>query len=154
MIKIFSAKTLKAAFFVGTLDILAACIQFYLKTNKDPAPVFKFIASGIFGRKAFSDGNIMIAYGLLFHYFIAFLFTAFFFWICNKFPGILKSKLLAGIVYGAFAWTVMNLVVLPISHVNRGPFNFTNALTGMLILIICIGIPLSLIAGRQVEPGK
>jgi hypothetical protein len=40
MIHIFSGKTFKAAFFVGTLDILAACIQFYLKTNKDPAPVF------------------------------------------------------------------------------------------------------------------
>ena len=154
MTNIFSAKTIKAAILVGTLDILAASIQFYLKTNKGPAPIFKFIASGIFGKDAFSSGNSMILFGLLFHFFIAFIFTIFFFWISDKIPAILKLKLVTGILYGVFIWTVMNLLVLPISNVPKSSFNFTNAIIGMMILIICIGIPLSLIASNHIKPGK
>ncbi len=154
MTNLFSAKTIKAAILVGTLDIVAASIQFYLKTNKGPAPIFKFIASGIFGKKAFTSGNIMILFGLLFHFFIAFIFTVFFFWISDKIPAILKLKLVTGILYGVFIWTIMNLLVLPISNVHRSSFNFTNAIIGILILIICIGIPLSFIASTQTKATK
>lgn len=150
----FSIKIIKVALLVGTLDLLAACAQFYLKTNKGPVPVLKFIASGIFGKKAFTEGNIMIFYGLLFHFFIAFAFTFFFFWVCNKFPGILKMKLLAGILFGGFIWTIMNFVVLPISNVNRPSFDVTNAIIQMVILIACIGIPLSLLAPNQIHSRK
>ena len=154
MKNIFSAKTIKAALLVGTLDILAASIQFYLKTNKGPTPIFKFIASGIFGKQAFTAGSSMILYGLLFHFLIAFTFTIFFFWVCDKFPTILKMKFVTGILYGLFIWSVMNVVVLPISNVPKSSFNFTNALIGIVILIICIGIPLSLIAAKKINPGK
>jgi len=154
MITIFSTKNIKAALFVGTLDILAASVQFYLKTNKGPAPIFKFIASGIFGKDAFTGGKIMILYGLLFHFLITFVFTIFFFWLCNKFPSILKTKLITGIIYGAFIWIVMNLLVLPTSNVHISSFNFTNAVIGMMILIACIGIPLSLIASNQINSKK
>lgn len=149
MSTIFSVKTVKAALLVGSLDILAACIQFYLKTNKGPAPVFKFIASGIFGEKAFAEESSMIFFGLLFHFFIAFVFTAFFFWACNKFPAILKMKVAAGIVFGVFVWAVMNLVVLPISHAPGIPFNFWGAAVQVTILIACVGMPLSFIAAND-----
>jgi hypothetical protein len=151
---IFSAKTIKAALLVGTLDILAACIQFYLKTNKGPVPIFKYIASGVFGEKAFTDGNIMIICGLLLHYFIAFIFTFFFFWVGDIFPNILKWKFATGILYGVFIWSVMNFLVLPLSNIPKSPFNFTAAVIATLILIACIGIPLSFIASKQINPKK
>jgi len=154
MTNIFSPKTIKAALLVGTLDILAASIQFYLKTNKGPAPIFKFIASGIFGKQAFAAGDSMIFYGLLFHFFIAYIFTIFFFWICDKFPAILKMKFLTGVIYGILIWTVMNLIVLPISNAPKSSFNFTNAIIGIMILIVCIGIPLSLIASEKIKHAK
>ena len=151
MNKIFSVTTIKAALLVGTLDILAACIQFYLKTNKGPAPVFKFIASGVFGKEAFTAGNSMIVYGILLHFLIAFIFTVFFVWVCSKFPAILKMKIITGIVYGAFVWAVMNFLVLPISNSPKGPLNFINAVTGMMILIICLGIPLAVMAANIIK---
>lgn len=154
MIKIFSAKTVKAALFVGTLDILAACVQFYIKTNKGPAPIFKFIASSVFGKDAFTGGNSMILYGLLFHFLISLAFTAFFFWLCNKFPIFLNMKWITGIVYGILIWAVMNLLVLPISAVPKSSFNLADAVIGMLILIACMGIPLSLIAFNQLNAGR
>jgi hypothetical protein len=35
---------------VGTLDITAALVQFYIKTGKDPLIVPKYIASAVFGK--------------------------------------------------------------------------------------------------------
>ncbi len=75
MKKSFIPSVLKAGFIVGTLDILAAFINYYINTGKSPEPVLKFIASGVFGKSAFTIGNEMLAWGLLFHYGIAFIFT-------------------------------------------------------------------------------
>jgi uncharacterized membrane protein YagU involved in acid resistance len=59
------------------------------------------------------------------------------------------QTLLTGILYGAFVWVVMNLLVLPITNANRLSKEFWNVTIGMLILICCIGIPLSFIAARR-----
>ncbi|HZH00159.1 MAG TPA: hypothetical protein VEY32_03705, partial [Flavisolibacter sp.] len=53
---------------------------------------------------------------------------------------------LTGILYGAFIWAVMNLVVVPLSGIGSRPFNWENALINLLILIVCMGIPLSFMA--------
>src|SRR5688500_17155151 len=58
---------------VGSLDITAALVQFYIKTGKDPLIVLKYIASAVFGKDAYAGGNKMAIYGLLFHFIIAFL---------------------------------------------------------------------------------
>jgi uncharacterized membrane protein YagU involved in acid resistance len=151
MTNMFSGKIIKAAFAVGTLDLLAASIQFYLKTNKGPALVFKFIASGLFGKEAFTEGNIMIVYGILFHYVIAFIFTLLFFWVCENFPALMHFRILTGVLYGVFTWVVMNLIVLPLSKVNTGSFNLVNSIIGMLILIMCMGIPLAVFAFNKIS---
>lgn len=138
-----------SALLVGSLDILAASIQFYLNTGNGPAPVFKFIASGVFGPEAFSGGDNMIFYGLLFHYLIALGFTLFFFILSIAFPAFLKTKVLTGILYGIFVWIVMNLLILPFSNTPKSEFNWINAGIGILILIVCVGLPLSFIASRS-----
>ncbi|HSC53149.1 MAG TPA: hypothetical protein VLC98_06015 [Phnomibacter sp.] len=153
MKKISIASLLSAALLVGTLDIIAACLQFYIKTQKGPAPVLKFIASGVFGKAAFSSGNSMIFYGLAFHYIIALLFTVFFFFMVSQFPKMLQRPIITGILFGAFVWVVMNLLVLPLSNTNKGPIVVSAAITGMLILMVCIGIPLALIAARKIKKG-
>jgi hypothetical protein len=65
------SKILKAGLIVGTLDILAAFIQYAIKTGKNPTVVLKFIASGVFGKEAFNGGTMMNVYGLIFHFVIA-----------------------------------------------------------------------------------
>lgn len=137
-----------SALLVGTLDILAACILYYLKTGTAPVPVFKFIASGVFGAKAFSAGDSMIVYGLLFHYSIAVSFTIFFFLISTLFPTLLKAKVTTGTGYGIAVWIVMNLIVVPISNTPKGEFDWIDACIGMLILVVCVGLPLSFIAAK------
>jgi hypothetical protein len=137
----------KAGIAVGTLDILSAFIQYFITTgDKNVFIVLKYIASAIFGKEAYSGGVMMILAGLFFHYIIAFLFTLFFFWLFPQIYLFSKNKILTGIVYGIFIWIVMNLVVVPLSHIPNRPITIVNALISASILIFCIGIPLSFIA--------
>lgn len=138
---------IKAGLLVGTLDILSAFIYYFIKTGKkDVFTILKYIASGLFGREAFSDRNGMIIAGLFLHYFIAFVFTLFFFWLFPKINVLSKNRIGTGILYGIFIWMVMNLVVVPSSAISERPFDAVNAAINVLILIICIGIPLSFMA--------
>lgn len=152
MNKSFFSRALSAGLLVGTLDILAASIQFYIKTGKDPLPVLKYIASGVFGPAASSGGMMMAAWGLLFHYFIAMSFTFFFFLLVKQFPSLVKYPVPAGIVYGVFTWSVMRFIVLPLSLVKMGPLVLKDAVIAAAILIVCIGIPLSYLAQRILKP--
>jgi hypothetical protein len=149
------SKTIKAGLIVGTLDILSAFIYYFMKTGeKGVFNVLKFVASGVFGKAAFSGGNKMIIAGLVLHYIIAFAFTIFFFWLFPKIKAFSKNIILPGIVYGIFIWIVMNLVVVPLSNIGIGPFTIVNALINVIILIVCIGIPLSFMANAFYEKGN
>lgn len=52
----------------GLLDGLADIFNYVIKMGKDPAMVFKFVASGVYVKKAFTGGTTMVAWGVLFHY--------------------------------------------------------------------------------------
>ena len=136
-------------FIAGTLDITAACIQYYIRTGKGPANVLRYVASGMFGKKALTGGVPMAAWGLLFHYIIAFVFTLFFFWICPKINLQSKNKIITGLVYGAFVWAIMNLAIIRLSNIPPPPpFDISKAAIAMLILMFCIGLPISLLIGK------
>ena len=131
-----------------SLYILAAIIQYMIVTTKNPIRIFYYIASGVFGKEAYDGGTPMVIAGILFHYFIATTFSAFFFFIYPAIPWLGKNKIIGGLLYGVFVWVVMNLVVVPLSQVSRGAFHLHQVLIGMGILMICIGLPVSLMANR------
>ncbi|HZZ75738.1 MAG TPA: hypothetical protein VFE04_07405 [Puia sp.] len=142
-----NGKIIQAGLIAGTLDILSAFIYYYIKTGKTNfLVIFKFIASGIFGKAAGEGGTVMILAGLILHYAIAFAFTIFFFWLYPKMNVMSKNRLVTAIVYGLFVWCVMNLVVVPLSNTVHRPFNLANAVINICILIVCIGLPLSFMA--------
>jgi hypothetical protein len=147
-----SSKIIKAGFIAGTLDICAASIQYYIKTGKGPENVLKFIASGVFGKDAFSGGHLMSACGLLLHYIIAFAFTVFFFFLYPRLKFLSVNLFLTALLYGIFTWLVMNRVVLPLSNTPALPFSWLGAAIAAGILTLCIGLPLAIIAGK--EKGK
>lgn len=154
MNKIFTAQVIKAGLLVGGLDILAALVRQYIKTGKSPVGVLKFIASGVFGKTAFTSGDIMIFVGFVLHFVIAMLFTLFFFWLVRKLPILLTYKVITGIVYGIFIWCVMQFMVLPLSNTTKLPFAVKDAIISMSILVVCIGLPLAFIAGKVIEQSK
>src|ERR1043166_6809794 len=69
----------------GSLDILSAFVQAYLVRGTKPVVVLQYIASAAVGKTAFSGGWEMPLLGLLFHFIIAYSFTALFFVI---FPNV------------------------------------------------------------------
>lgn len=140
----------------GTLDGLAATVMYYVQTGKDPLNVFRFIASGVFGATAFSGGVRMALWGIAFHYIIAFGWTILFFWFARKFLFLTKNWIISGIMYGIFVWLIMNLVVVPLSHVpvKTDPKEWTAILTGACVLIVCIGLPISYAARNHLQANR
>ena len=136
------------ALIAGTLDIAAAIIQYLIIVRKNPVRIFYFIASGIFGGGAYNGNSLMIAWGILFHYTIAFIFTAFFFLIYPKIKILSRNIVLTGFAYGIFIWLIMNLVVLPLSHTPSLPFSLLQTISGILILMFAIGLPVAILTYR------
>ena len=133
-----------SALLVGTLDILAAIVQSYL-LGSTPSKMLRYIASGIFGSEAFSGGDIFVFFGLVFHYITALIWTILLFKLYPKIKKMVKKSIPIGFAYGLLIWTVMNHIVLPLSHVPQGSFSIISAMTGILILTGAIGLPLSFI---------
>jgi hypothetical protein len=134
---------------VGSLDILTAITDVYIATGSGPAAVLKYIASGVFGNEAFDGGAVMIAWGLFFHFAIAFSFTIFFFWIYPRIKIMQHYPVLTGVIYGIFIWIITARIIVPLSNTPPpGPFKLLRALKAITILIIMIGLPLSFIMRR------
>jgi hypothetical protein len=139
----------RAAVLAGTLDGLAAALKYIADTGKDPMNVFRFIASGIFGAKAFEGGTAMGLWGIFFHYLIATGWTVLFFVLYPRIQLLSRNKYIAGLSYGIFVWLMMNLVVLPLSKVPPLIMNSESIIIGMVVLMTCIGLPISIIVNRH-----
>jgi hypothetical protein len=115
-----------------------------------PATIFKFIASGWFGVSAFKGGTDMIVWGILFHYLIAAIITVVCFQLYPLVIRIFKSKYLTGIIYGLVIWLIMNYLVLPYTNIHRrnAHINITGLIKGIAALMICVGLPVALIADK------
>lgn len=129
----------------GTCDILAAI---FLLAGGNAVGVLKYVASGAFGKAALEGGGEMAVLGLIFHYIIALSWTALYFLIYPKLPFLKWNKWLNAAFYGVIVWSVMNLLVLPLTNIAQRPFNSLNALKNIVILIVCICLPVSLLADR------
>lgn len=139
-------KTIFAAGIVaGILDISAAFINIILIQQKDTTvqKILQGIASAVFKKKSFDGGWETAMYGLGFHFIIAFCFAAGYYIVYPYIPFLRKQKIIAGLLYGIFVWAVMNIIVLQTVFPAFSPWK--NALVNGGILMICIGLPISLI---------
>lgn len=146
-----TAAVLKTGLLAGTLDILAACLSAYLQRGMSPERLLQFVASGLFGPDAFNGGITMAITGLIMHFMIAMSWTLLFYLLYPRLSILRKNKILAGIIYGAFVWLIMNRVILPFTAIPKSPFNITSAAIGMAILMLAIGMPNSFLAARYYE---
>jgi hypothetical protein len=140
---------LLAVIIAGTLDIVAAIvIQAYILHRTTPIRLLQGIASGAFGKSAFEGGWAMALIGLGFHFFIVFSFTLFYSLIFPYLSFLHKQRVLSGLIYGIFVWCVMNLAVLPLLHIANIPHKWDAIVRGAVVLMFCVGLPISLIVSR------
>lgn len=130
----------------GTLDGTAAIL---LNLSLGPETIFRYISSGMFGKAAFEGGTEMIVSGVIFHYLIAILFTTVFYRLYPLFNTVCKNKYIVAIVFGALAWVIMNIVVVPLSKIGSHPIKIQDVLTGLFALILCLGLPVATVADKQ-----
>jgi uncharacterized membrane protein YagU involved in acid resistance len=133
----------------GTLDAIAAMLLSY---NVSPAIIFKFIASGYFGQAAFAGGTEMVIAGLAFHYLITFIFT-FFLYLAYPFTYRIadNNKYVVAVVYGGLTWVVMNMMIIPLTKIGEHPIPAFTIVKGVLALILCIGLPVALVADKNLK---
>ncbi|WP_281321915.1 DUF1440 domain-containing protein [Flavobacterium aestivum] len=135
-----------AGLVAGLLDGTAAVV-FLGKMNY--SAVFKFVASGLFGKSAFAGGNEMIIYGIIIHLLIAMTFAFLYYFSFSKISFFSKNKIIGGLLFGLLVWMIMNLLVLPFTNISHSPIILISAIKNILILMICVGLPISLIMQKQ-----
>ncbi len=138
-----------AALVAGTLDYTAALTNFLIKGGKDPTLIAWYIASSLLGRDAaYAGGWATAALGIFLHYVIATGWTVLFFLGYPRVALLHRNAFLVGAVYGLFVWAMMNLVLVPLTRIKPAPFNPANAAIQAGILVVCIGLPIALLARR------
>ncbi len=140
---------LLAGFVAGTLDMLTAILVYSVIMHRVTAmQILHSIAGGAFGKNTVGSETTMALIGLAFHYLIAYSFAIGYFIVYPYIPFLQKQKIVSGLLYGVFVWAVMNLIVVPLSNANYGPIKWDSALRAAAILMLCIGLPISLITSK------
>lgn len=142
---------LMAGLLAAALDGLAAVVDTFLRFDRGPSAVFKFIASGVFGSEAFSGGFSMVLLGVLFHVLIATSWAFLFFIMYPRLRILQENKYIVGVVYGILIWSFMNWVVLPLSNTPKAAsasFNFLQTIKAISYIIFFVGIPIVWLANR------
>mgnify|MGYP001160518652 CR=1 FL=1 len=136
----------KTTVIVGCLDITAAFIQAYLSKSVTPDIVLKYIASGVFGKDAYSGGFEFMLFGLLVHFLIALACTISYFLAYPKLKLLHKNIFLSSMFIALIAWTITTRLIIPLSKIQTPAFNFTKTIIATSILYLCIGLPIAFFA--------
>lgn len=132
----------------GALDITYA-IGFSAMHGVPPMRILQSVASGLLGKPAFEGGVPIAILGLALHFFIAFSWAAIFYLASRVIPALTRHAVIAGAFYGFLIYAVMNLVVLPLSaYPRKVTFPLLVLVTGLLVHMFCIGLPISLAVRR------
>ena len=131
----------------GVLDITAALVVYgYLGAK--PVPLLQGIASGLLGPKAFDGGLATALLGLLCHFVIAFGAATVYFVASRGVRILIDHAIVSGALYGVAVYFFMNRVVVPLSAAAKRPFSLKLMIIGLVIHIICVGLPISLSVRR------
>lgn len=139
---------LKTTFIAGTLDILAAFAHNYITRQTPPDIILRYIASGLFGKTAFSGGSLYPLTGLLCHFLIVLACVVVYFKLFPRISFLQRNVFLSALLISLVAWGVTTLLVIPLSKIGAASFNLSAALAAVAILYICIGLPIAFFARK------
>jgi hypothetical protein len=110
--------------------------------------IFRFIASGLFGRPAYSDGLFYPIAGLAVHFLIAIFWSSVYLLILFRSfkPGFVWVKT---ILFSGLVWLVMNGLVLPFLGLTSAHHSNWTILKSLSPILLCVGLPICLIVERR-----
>lgn len=135
----------------GTLDITTAVLYYVGPSIAGASRLLQGIASGLLGAAAFDGGAVTALLGLVLHYAIALIWAVVLFVAFRTFDVLRGNLVVTGIAYGVIVWAVMNLIVLPLSNVRHAPLHLRPSVIAAIILVLCIGLPMSIVMGRRLR---
>lgn len=130
------------------MDITAA-LTVYGSLGIKPMRLLQGIASGLLGRAAYTGGAGTAALGLFCHFVIAFGAAAVYYLASRKLRVLTDQAVICGALYGIAVYFFMQNIVLPISRIGLRPFVFKMMVIGVVIHVICIGLPIALVVRRS-----
>jgi hypothetical protein len=131
----------------GALDITAAFLV-YGYFGAKPIPLLQGIAAGALGPRSFNGGLATAALGLFFQFLIATIWTTVYVIASRSISFLITNAPLAGVLYGVFVYFFMNRVVVPLSAARKYPFTIRGMVIGVIIHIVCVGLPIALVTRR------
>ena len=133
----------------GTLDICAAFLTAWLRAGVGPVRLLQFVASGLIGPAAATQGGTKTALlGLALHFLIATGATVVFYLASRKLLFLIERPVHFGLLYGVAVYLFMNFVVLPLSLVPQRTMTVSGFIIGLLTIMFCVGLPIALIVRR------
>ncbi len=133
----------------GCLDIVAAFVL-YSFWGATPVGILQFIVSGVLGRAAFGGGLGSAALGVLLHFCIATGAAAAYVVACRWIEPLVRRPWLFGPLYGVAVFFFMQMVVLPLSAVQKRPFMLVMDGPSIVVHMVCVGTPIALVASRHI----
>ncbi|NJC41334.1 uncharacterized membrane protein (DUF485 family) [Brevundimonas alba] len=140
---------LLATLAAGALDICAAIL---LNLRVGPLIVLQSVAGGWMGTEAYRGGWTTGLLGLAAHFGIMLVIAAVYMTLAARTEALRRQWIAAGVIWGALVWTVMTLVVVPMS---ASPLPIPDALhivQGLIVHVLMVGLPMAWIARRTFGP--
>jgi uncharacterized membrane protein YagU involved in acid resistance len=131
----------------GILDITAAFIN-SARFGRSPMWVLQSVASGLLGADSYTGGLRAAALGVVVHFSIALVACAVYYAASRKVEVLVQHAVVCGLLYGIAVYSFMYLVVLPLTFHRTFVHPLSAVITGLVIHMLCVGLPISLIISR------
>jgi hypothetical protein len=102
----------------------------------------------VLGPRSFQGGFPTALLGLFCHFFIAFSAATVYLAASSWIPFLLEHAVVSGAFYGIAVYFFMNRVVVPLSGAIQYPFSLQMMVIGVVIHIVCVGLPIGLVVRR------
>jgi uncharacterized membrane protein YagU involved in acid resistance len=140
---------LLSGFVAGTLDILAAFFVYSLIMKvATPVQILQGISATAVGKTTIQNAILMAIAGLFIHYVIAYCFAIGYFLVYPQIKFLHRNVIASGLLYGMIVWTIMNLIIVPLSNGHFPTIILNPCLRAIIILMICVGLPISIITSK------
>jgi hypothetical protein len=120
---------------VGALDFAYASL-FVSYLGRPWYRAWQGVAAAVLGPASFDGGYGTALLGILLHFAVAVCIVATY-WVLSRWIPVMRRRVaLPGLLFGAVAFVVMNLAVVPLTRIGRQPLTWSPFQVGALLLHI------------------
>lgn len=135
----------------GAMDITAAIVTWMFR-DVPATRILQSVAGGLLGRDAFNGGASTAALGLLLHFMIMSVIVSAYVFASSRLPALTRHAIACGVAYGVIVYVVMTYIVVPLSAAGSARHSLSLTLTGVVVHILCVGVPIALITRHVTTP--